>query len=54
MYDNWKNKQCMSHQTSKNRSILGRREKFWILRLGIPSPKGLNISLNHPQDTTGS
>ena len=36
------------------RSILEHRENFWILRLETLSPKGLNISLNNPQDTTGS
>ena len=36
------------------RSILEHRENFCILRLETLSPKGLNISLNNPQDTTGS
>ena len=35
----------------KQRSLLEHREDFWILRLETLSPKGLNISLNHPQDT---
>ena len=35
-------------------SLLEHREDFWILKLQILSPEGLNISLNYPQDTTGS
>ena len=36
------------------RSLLQHREDFWILKLQTLSPQGLNISLNYPQDTTGS
>ena len=36
----------------KIRSMLEHREDFWILKLQILSPQGLNISLNYPQDTT--
>ena len=39
---------------SKIRSLLEHREDFWILKLQTLSPQGLNISLNYPQDTTGS
>ena len=35
-------------------SLLEHREDFWILKLQILSREGLNISLNYPQDTTGS
>ena len=35
-------------------SLLEHREDFCILKLQILSPEGLNISLNYPQDTTGS
>ena len=35
-------------------SLLEHREDFWILKLQILSLEGLNISLNYPQDTTGS
>ena len=38
----------------KIRSLLEHREDFWILKLQTLSPQGLNISLNCPQDTTGS
>ena len=38
----------------KIRSLLEHREDFWILKLQTLSPQGLNISLNYPQDTTGS
>ena len=38
----------------KIRSLLEQREDFWILKLQTLSPQGLNISLNYPQDTTGS
>ena len=38
----------------KIRSLLGHREDFWILKLQILSSQGLDISLNYPQDTTGS
>ena len=38
----------------KIRSLLEYREDFWILKLQTLSPQGLNISLNYPQDTTGS
>ena len=34
-------------------SLLEHRD-FWILKLQTLSPQGLNISLNYPQDTTGS
>ena len=37
----------------KIRDLLEHREEFWILKL-ISVLKGLNISLNYPQDTTGS
>ena len=37
----------------KIRSLLEHREEFWILKL-ILILKGLNRSLNYPQDTTGS
>ena len=39
---------------SKIRSLLEHREDFWVLKLQTLSPQGLNISLNYPQDTTGS
>ena len=35
-------------------SLLEHREYFWILKLQTLSPQGLSISLNYPQDTTGS
>ena len=38
----------------KIRSLLEYSEDFWIFRLQTLSPQGLNISLNYPQDTTGS
>ena len=38
----------------KIRSLLEHREYFWILKLQTLSAQGLNISLNYPQDTTGS
>ena len=38
----------------KIRSLLEHRVDFWILKLQALSPQGLNISLNYPQDTTGS
>ena len=38
----------------KTRSLLEHREDFWILKLQTLSPQGLNISLNYPQDATGS
>ena len=38
----------------KNFSLLEHRENFWILKLQTLSLQGLNISLNYPQDTTGS
>ena len=38
----------------KIRSLLERRENFWILKLQTLSPQGLNTSRNYPQDTTGS
>ena len=38
----------------KIHSLLEHREDFWILRLQTLSPQILNISLNHPEDTTGS
>ena len=38
----------------KIRSLLEHREDFWILKLQTLSLQGLNISLNYPQDTTGS
>ena len=34
--------------------LLEHMEDFWILKLQTLSPQGLNISLNYPQDTTGS
>ena len=38
----------------KIRSMLEHRKDFWILKLQTLSQQGLNISLNYPQDTTGS
>ena len=38
----------------KIRSLLEHREDFWILKLQTISLQDLNISLNYPQDTTGS
>ena len=38
----------------KIHSLLEHREDFWILKLQTLSLQGLNISLNYPQDTTGS
>ena len=38
----------------KIRSLLEHREDFWILKLRTLSLQGLSISLNYPQDTTGS
>ena len=38
----------------KIRSLLEHREDFLVLKLQTLSRKGLNISLNHPQDTTES
>ena len=38
----------------KIRSLLEHREDFWILKLQTISLQDLNISLNFPQDTTGS
>ena len=38
----------------KIRSLLEHREDFWILKLQTLFSQGLNISLSHPQDTTGS
>ena len=38
----------------KIRSLLEHREDFWILKLQTLSSQSLNISLNYPQDTTGS
>ena len=38
----------------KIRSLLKHGEDFWILKLQTLSLQGLNISLNYPQDTTGS
>ena len=38
----------------KVHSLLEHREDFWILKLQTLSLQGLNISLNYPQDTTGS
>ena len=35
-------------------SLLEHREDFWIVKLQTLSLQGLNISLNYPQDTTGS
>ena len=35
-------------------SLLEHTEDFWILKLQTLFPQGLNISLNYPQDTTGS
>ena len=35
-------------------SLLEHRKNFWILKLQTLSPQGLHISLNYPQDTTGS
>ena len=40
----------------QRKRFLENREDFWILRFETLSlsPKGLNISLHNPQDTTGS
>ena len=38
----------------KIRSLLEHIEHFWILKLQNLSPQGLSMSLNYPQDTTGS
>ena len=38
----------------KIRSLLEHREDFWILKLQTLSLQGLNISLNYPEDSTGS
>ena len=38
----------------KIRNLLEHREDFWILKLQILSPQGLNISLNYTQGTTVS
>ena len=38
----------------KIRSLLEHREDFWILKLQTISLQDLNISLNFPQDATGS
>ena len=38
----------------KVRSLLEHREDFWILKLQNLSRQGLNISINYPQDNTGS
>ena len=38
----------------KIRSLLEHREDFWILKSQTISLQDLNISLNFPQDTTGS
>ena len=38
----------------KLHNLLEHREDFWILKLRTLSSQGLNISLNYPQDTTGS
>ena len=38
----------------KIRSLLEHRKDFWISKLRTLSPQGLSISLNYPQDTTGS
>ena len=35
-------------------SLLDHREDFWLLKLQVLSPQVLNISLNYPQDNTGS
>ena len=35
-------------------SLLENREDFWILKLQTLSPQGLNVSLNYPQNATGS
>ena len=39
---------------SKIRNLLEHRENVWILKLQTLSPQVLNMSLNYPQDTTGS
>ena len=39
---------------SKTGTLFERREDFWISKLRTLSPQSLNISLNYPQDTTGS
>ena len=38
----------------KVRSLLEHREDFWILKLQNLSRQGLNISIDYPQDNTGS
>ena len=38
----------------KIHSQLEHRENIWILKSQTLSPQGLNISVNYPQDTTGS
>ena len=38
----------------KIHDLLEHREDFWILKLQTLSPQVLNISLNYPEDTTGS
>ena len=38
----------------KIRRPLEYRENSWILKLQTLSPKGINISLSYPQDTSGS
>ena len=35
------------------RKLLELKEDKWIVRLNTIIPKGLNISLNHPQEVTG-
>ena len=44
----------MSLWKLKIRRLLEHGEDFWILKLHTLSLQGLNISLNYPQDTTGS
>ena len=44
----------VTNDKEKTRSILEHKEDKWILRLKTLIPEGLNISLNHPQDSTGS
>ena len=39
---------------SKIRNLLQHKENFWILKLQAVSLQDLNMSLNYPQDTTGS
>ena len=38
----------------KIRTLLEHREDFRVLKLQTLSRQGLNVSLNYPQDTTGS